>query len=349
VRHRVAALPGATHKIIGTWDDVSSAVSFTSGARRAGQLVCWSTGCCGCGSLRERSRAILSPREGKGRFAGVQPTLAHITVFDPSLCLAAITSLIHLITASPPTRLITASLRAPPALHLRPITLLSTLTLYRLAVPLLLLCCQKLPPKTTLRLRTTTTTTAAIHFYRLLLPTLLCSLFASYSCTTALLIRPASGCYSTYYLCACISSQPSPKVQCSAAQRSPHPRSKQEDSRALTCIKAHVASTLPRQAPAHPWLLYRATYYTGCLALCFARLRSTLSAVRSRAGANPLIIAGRFLLPPFTYLPSPYPAGPARQLWCNLTSRDGHAARSPQCLAQCSLSSPDTYRPGRQS
>jgi hypothetical protein len=179
-----------------------------------------------------------------------------------------------------------------------------------------------------------------------------CTLSASCSCTAlpACLLNPpaATSLYSTHQ-----TLQPSPAQHCDLLPPPTPHYCAREDSPARQSVHhpgpSPVASTLSRQAPAHPQPLYRATCYTGCLVLCFARLRSTLSAVRSRAGANPLVIAGRFLLPQSTYLPSsPYPAGSARQLWCNLTSRDGHAARSPQCLAQCSLSSPDTYCPGRQ-
>ena len=212
------------------------------------------------------------------------------------------------------------------------------------------------PPKLPflpLRLRLLLLQQIQLCFYRYLLTTTtFTALYStvSASCTALLLYRPACLIrpavlrllpHSTLHSAA----QPSPAQHCDSPPPPPTPHyCTREDS----CTSARNSPA--RQATAHLQPLYRPTCYTGCLVLCVARLRSsTLSAVRSRAGANPLVIAGRFLLPQITYLPSsPYPAGPARQPWYNLTSRDGHVARSPQCLAQCSLSSPDTYCPGRQ-
>jgi hypothetical protein len=68
---------------------------------------------------------------------------------------------------------------------------------------------------------------------------------------------------------------------------------------ALACSDVHslhVASST-RQHSTHCTVLHLCCCYccyTGCLVL--VRIRSTLSALRSRAGANPLIIAGRFLV-----------------------------------------------------
>jgi hypothetical protein len=68
---------------------------------------------------------------------------------------------------------------------------------------------------------------------------------------------------------------------------------------ALACSDVHslhVASSTRQHSTHRTALLLCCCHscYTGCLVL--VRIRSTLSALRSRAGANPLIIAGRFLV-----------------------------------------------------
>jgi len=189
---------------------------------------------------------------------------------------------------------------------------------------------------------TTTTTTAAIHFYRYYYYYFhyYRTLFPVLPCLLVRLIRLPLYLLPTNYP---LPYPAQPAASCSPAQvqlaptgrakriSDVHPGPRRQHTRGHCTARPTIPAALPCVSPD-------------------SAAPSPQSAVRSRAGANPLIIAGRFLLlPPFTYLPLPYPAGSARQLWCNLTSRDGHAARSPQCLAQCSRSSPDIYCPGRQS
>ena len=76
----------------------------------------------------------------------------------------------------------------------------------------------------------------------------------------------------------------------------------------------HVASSTRQHSTALHALHCTAAPAIPAALSCPRWIRSTLSALRSsRAGANPLIIAGRFLLPRFTYharpRPPPYPAG----------------------------------------